>query len=39
VLPDGTRVDLARSSAGRDLCRLPVSYCDEDAFPQSMSGL
>lgn len=25
VLPDGTRVDLAQSRAGRDLCRLPVS--------------
>jgi len=23
VLPDGTRVDLARSQAGKDLCRLP----------------
>jgi hypothetical protein len=25
LLPDGTRVDLAKSKAGRDLCRLPVS--------------
>lgn len=25
VLPDGTRVDVAQSKAGRDLCRLPVS--------------
>jgi hypothetical protein len=27
VLPDGTRVDLAQSKVGRDLCRLPVSEC------------
>ena len=25
ILPDGTRVDLAKSKAGKDLCRLPVS--------------
>jgi hypothetical protein len=25
LLPDGTRVDLAQSKVGRDLCRLPVS--------------
>ena len=36
---DGTRVDLARSSAAKGLCRLPVSYCDYDAFAESMSGL
>eukprot|EP00970_Alexandrium_tamarense_P000994 scaffold107_cov215-Alexandrium_tamarense.AAC.26 len=37
VLPRWYQV--ARSSAGRDLCRLPVSYCDYDAFAESMSGL
>ena len=26
VLPDSTRVDLAKSKAGKDLCRLPVSH-------------
>jgi len=27
ILPDGTKVDLAKSKAGQDLCRLPVSSC------------
>ena len=27
VLPDGTKVDLTKSKAGQDLCRLPVSSC------------
>jgi hypothetical protein len=26
VLPDGTRIDLTQTQAGRDLCRLPVRY-------------
>ena len=27
ILPDGTKVDLAKTKAGNDLCRLPVSSC------------
>ncbi|EED91214.1 actin like protein [Thalassiosira pseudonana CCMP1335] len=37
VLPDGTRVDLARSSAGRDLCRLPELLFSEE-LPKSVAA-
>ncbi|KAL3811667.1 hypothetical protein ACHAXA_002761 [Cyclostephanos tholiformis] len=39
VLPDGTRVDLAQSKVGRDLCRLPeLLFSNTIPYPNNSAG-